>query len=517
MTSEKVRVVVGDDHPMFREGVVRALVSSGEIDVVAEAEDGLEALELIRTHQPQVALLDYRMPGMDGAEVAAAVTRDELPTRVLLVSAHDESAIVYKALQEGAAGFLPKESTRSELVSAVLRCAKGKDVIAPELAAGLASEIRRRNEPDVPALSPREREVLKLIAGGQQHSRHGQGAVPRAVDGQDPRATALREARRQRPRRRGGRGHAPQTAGLAADARSTTTVDNPFHSFIDYFAAEPVRVSAILRLPLIGLIAVLVWIWEVDHWLPELYAVILGVYAVAAVLWLIAVFRGPVPRWADWASTIVDLLVIVALCLVSGGATSALLPVFFLLPISVAFGDRPALTAIFGIVTAVGYLAVWIFYSKRDDRIGLPNIVYTHFGFLLWLAVATTALCFVLARRSLRVRALQEVRRQLVSEAMQADERRNREVAEHLHDGPLQTLLAARLELDEARERNPDPALDMVYEALQETATGLRSTVTRAAPAGAGPARAHTCAARDGEAVRVSHRRRRRRRPRGSG
>ncbi len=259
-------------------------------------------------------------------------------------------------------------------------------------------------------------------------------------------------------------------------------MDNPFHSFVDYLATEPVRVSAILRLPLIGLIAVLVWIWEVDHWLPELYAVILGVYAVAAVLWLIAVFRGPVPRWADWASTIVDLLVIVALCLVSGGATSALLPVFFLLPISVAFGDRPALTAIFGIVTAVGYLAVWIFYSKRDDRIGLPNIVYTHFGFLLWLAVATTALCFVLARRALRVKALQEVRRQLVSEAMQADERRNREVAEHLHDGPLQTLLAARLELDEARERNPDPALDIVYEALQETATGLRSTVTELHP-----------------------------------
>jgi two-component system, NarL family, sensor kinase len=251
---------------------------------------------------------------------------------------------------------------------------------------------------------------------------------------------------------------------------------------VDHLSSEPVRVSAILRLPLIALIAILVWIWEVDHWLPQLYAVILGTYAVAAVLWLVAVLRGPVPRWADWASTIVDLLVIVALCLVSGGATSALLPVFFLLPISVAFGDRPLLTAVFGIVTAAGYLAVWIFYSKRDDRIGLPNIVYTHFGFLLWLAVATTALCFVLARRSRRVKALQEVRRQLVSEAMQADERRNREVAEHLHDGPLQTLLAARLELDEARGRNPDPALDMVYQALQETATGLRSTVTELHP-----------------------------------
>jgi two-component system, NarL family, nitrate/nitrite response regulator NarL len=165
--TEKVRVVVGDDHPMFREGVVRALASSGEIDVVAEADDGPGALELIRTHRPQVALLDYRMPGMDGAEVAAAVSRDELPTRVLLVSAHDESAIVYRALQQGAAGFLPKESTRSELVNAVLSCAKGKDVIAPDLAAGLAAEIRRRNEPDVPTLSPREREVLDLMAKGQ--------------------------------------------------------------------------------------------------------------------------------------------------------------------------------------------------------------------------------------------------------------------------------------------------------------------------------------------------------------
>ena len=200
-------------------------------------------------------------------------------------------------------------------------------------------------------------------------------------------------------------------------------MDNPFHWIVDYFATEPVRVSAILRLPLIGLIAVLVWIWEVDHWLPELYAAILGVYAVAAVLWLLAVLRGPVPRWTDWASTTVDLLVIIGLCLVSGDATAALLPVFFLLPISVAFQDRPALTAIFGTITAVGYLAVWIFYSERDDKVGLPNMVYTYFGFLLWLAVATTALCFVLARRSLRVKALQEVGGQLVSEAMQSDER----------------------------------------------------------------------------------------------
>jgi two-component system NarL family sensor kinase len=197
---------------------------------------------------------------------------------------------------------------------------------------------------------------------------------------------------------------------------------------------------------------------------------------------LIIVSRGPVPRWADWASTGVDVLVITVLCVVSGGATAALLPVFFLLPISVAFQDRPLLTAILSVSTAVVYLAVWIFYSKRDDTVGLPNMVYTHFGFLLWLAVATTALCFFLAVRQSRVKALQDGRRQLVSEAMQADERHNREVAEHLHDGPLQALLAARLELDEVRERHPDPGLNLVHAALQETAAALRSTVTELHP-----------------------------------
>lgn len=250
----------------------------------------------------------------------------------------------------------------------------------------------------------------------------------------------------------------------------------------DFFVTEPVRVSAILRLPLIALIGTLVWFWQVDHWLPELYAAILGSYAAVATGWVVAVLRGPVPRWAEWASTAVDVSVVVALCVVSGGATAALLPVFFLLPISVAFQDRPRLTASIGAVTALGYLAVWIVYSKRDDSVGLPNIVYTNVGFLIWMAVATTALSFVLARRAARLDALAQVRRQLVSQTLQSDERHNRAVAEHLHDDVLQTLLAARLELDEARDRHPDPALDRVYAALQATATGLRSTVSELHP-----------------------------------
>jgi len=162
-----VRVVVGDDHPIFRDGVVRALVASEDIEVVGEADDGAAALALIRDLVPDVALLDYRMPELDGAQVAAAVRNAELTTRVLLLSAHDESAIVYHALQEGAAGFLPKESTRAEIVRAVRECAQGRDVLPASLAAGLAGEVRRRSEPAGPTLSGREREVLALIAQGQ--------------------------------------------------------------------------------------------------------------------------------------------------------------------------------------------------------------------------------------------------------------------------------------------------------------------------------------------------------------
>ena len=145
---------------------MRALTASGQISVVAEAQDGAGALALIREHLPDVALLDYRMPELDGTQVAAAVRRDELRTRVLLLSAHDDAAIVYHALAEGAAGFLSKESTRAELVSAVLDCARGRDVVTASLTAGLAGEIRKRAQPAGPSLSTREREVLRMIADG---------------------------------------------------------------------------------------------------------------------------------------------------------------------------------------------------------------------------------------------------------------------------------------------------------------------------------------------------------------
>ncbi len=167
VNDHRVRVVVGDDHPLFREGAVRALVASGQIQVVGEASDGEQALELINALRPDVALLDLRMPGLDGAQVAAALLRQGLPTRVLLLSAYTESEVVYQALQLGAAGYLPKESSRAQIVAAVLDCAAGKDVLATDLASGLAAEIRRRAAPSGPTLSAREREVLQLIAAGE--------------------------------------------------------------------------------------------------------------------------------------------------------------------------------------------------------------------------------------------------------------------------------------------------------------------------------------------------------------
>jgi two-component system, NarL family, nitrate/nitrite response regulator NarL len=161
-----VTVVVVDDHPFFRDGVARGLTQSGRIKVLAEAENGREGIEVIGREQPDVALVDYQMPDMDGLAVLHAVTRDKLLTRVLLLSAVTDGAIVFRALEEGAAGYLAKDATRSEIVEAVLRVAKGATVVPPDLAAGIADQIRLRAQPSGPVLSEREQQVLRGFAQG---------------------------------------------------------------------------------------------------------------------------------------------------------------------------------------------------------------------------------------------------------------------------------------------------------------------------------------------------------------
>ena len=161
-----IRVVVVDDHPFFRDGVTRGLNGTGYIKVVGEAGDGREGLKVISRERPDVALVDYQMPDMDGIELVHALVRDHVPVRVLLLSAITDGAIVFRALQEGAAGYLSKDARRAEIVDAVERVANGHDVVPAELAAGLAEQIRMRGDADQPVLSEREREVLRAFARG---------------------------------------------------------------------------------------------------------------------------------------------------------------------------------------------------------------------------------------------------------------------------------------------------------------------------------------------------------------
>ncbi|MTD16931.1 response regulator [Nakamurella sp. YIM 132087] len=165
-TDAPVRVVVVDDHPFFRDGVIRGLTQSGRVQIVGEAGDGREAIDVIAAETPDVAVVDYQMPDLDGIAVVHAVTRDGGSTRILLLSAFTDSAIVFRALEEGAAGYLSKDAKRAEIVDAVLRVARGETVVPAELAAGLAGQIRMRAQQSAPVLSERERQVLEGFARG---------------------------------------------------------------------------------------------------------------------------------------------------------------------------------------------------------------------------------------------------------------------------------------------------------------------------------------------------------------
>ncbi|MFN8168366.1 MAG: response regulator transcription factor [Candidatus Nanopelagicales bacterium] len=153
---EFVTAVVVDDHPFFRDGVVRGLTMSGRVKVVGEADGGRAGLEVIRAELPDVAVVDVQMPDLDGLEVVHAVVRDGLRTRVLLLSAVTESAIVFEALEAGAKGYLSKDSSREEVVSAVEQVAHGRTVVPPELTTGLVDQIRMRADSSAAVLSERE-------------------------------------------------------------------------------------------------------------------------------------------------------------------------------------------------------------------------------------------------------------------------------------------------------------------------------------------------------------------------
>jgi two-component system nitrate/nitrite response regulator NarL len=162
-----VRVLVADDHPIYREGIVRAVKERPDLELVGEAEDGRQALDEIKRTGPDVALLDIRMPGLEGPQVLNALHRDGLKTKVIFLSAFMESELAYETVAAGARGYLSKESAREEICDAIAAVARGGTALAPEAQAGLAAEVQERERTaGEPQLTPREREVLHLIAEG---------------------------------------------------------------------------------------------------------------------------------------------------------------------------------------------------------------------------------------------------------------------------------------------------------------------------------------------------------------
>jgi two-component system, NarL family, nitrate/nitrite response regulator NarL len=161
-----VRVVVADDHPLFRRAVVQAVEQRAELTLAGEYGDGEAALEAIRELRPDIALLDVRMPKLTGIEVLEAAASEELPTRIVLLTGYPDPDAVYRAVTAGAAGFLVKVASGSEICDRLVAVARGETVLAPEIQSELAGQLRIRAHPEAPLLSPREREILELIAAG---------------------------------------------------------------------------------------------------------------------------------------------------------------------------------------------------------------------------------------------------------------------------------------------------------------------------------------------------------------
>lgn len=162
----RISVYVGEDHPIYLEGLVRVLSQRPDFEVVGFSGDGREALEQIRALKPQVAVLDEGMPGLTGNDVLQAISRDALPTRVVMLSASVDSAVVFRAVANGVRAYLTKDSDRSTICDAVAAVARGETVLAPEVQAGLADEVRMRQSERRPTLSQRELEVLAHAATG---------------------------------------------------------------------------------------------------------------------------------------------------------------------------------------------------------------------------------------------------------------------------------------------------------------------------------------------------------------
>jgi two-component system NarL family response regulator len=178
---DPIKVLIVDDHALFRRGLQMVLEGESDIDVVGEAGDGHEAVDRAEAAAPDVVLMDVRMPRRTGIE-ATRVIKDTLPsTKILMLTISDEEADLYEAIKAGASGYLLKEISIEEVASAVRKVNAGQSLISPSMASKLLNEfaamVKRRDERNQvpgPRLTERELEVLKLVAKGMNNRDIGQ-------------------------------------------------------------------------------------------------------------------------------------------------------------------------------------------------------------------------------------------------------------------------------------------------------------------------------------------------------
>jgi DNA-binding NarL/FixJ family response regulator len=164
-----VRLVVVDDHPVVRAGIVGLLAGEPDLVVVGEAADGAEALEVVMREQPDVVLMELRMPRMDGVAATERLLAADPGRRVVVLTTYETDADILRAVEAGATGYLLKDTPRAELVEGVRAAARGETVLAPSVARRLVAQVRHGQE----RLTPRELEVLQRVAQGRSNAQIG--------------------------------------------------------------------------------------------------------------------------------------------------------------------------------------------------------------------------------------------------------------------------------------------------------------------------------------------------------
>ena len=165
--ADPITLVVVDDHPVVRQGLVALLGAEPDIDVVGQAPDGAQAVELVLELRPSVVVMDLRMPVMDGVAATTAIREAWPEAAVLVLTTYDTDEAIVRAVEAGASGYLLKDAPPEDLLDAIRRAAAGETVLAPPVAKRLVDRIR---EPDAVALSLRELEVLREVAGGNTNA-----------------------------------------------------------------------------------------------------------------------------------------------------------------------------------------------------------------------------------------------------------------------------------------------------------------------------------------------------------